>query len=686
MRLTDADSAGLSRWRRRGFSRLLAASLLGIAGSLALPGAEVSRNEPSRPETSPASPVSRIGARTSYKIDVKLDPPRRELAGAEIIHFVNTSQVPVSSLRFHLYWNAFENAGSTFLREAPELVEKLGKNDGWGWCDIEDATLVESGIRLPVSYLHGPDAAPGDRTVAEVKLPGEIGPGQSADVRVVFTNRFPKGTPRCGVRGRFHAAAQWYPQLAVLGAREWTSRTFHRSTEFFADFADYDVSIDVPEEQIVAASGVPVDKEVRSWNGRKVARFKAENVHDFAWFSDPGFLVRNVHQSRGEGLPPMEIELFIQPEHDSQSGRYLSALQSAVQAFEKKLGAYPYPRLTAVDPRYLSEAGGMEYPTIISLGTTVDAPRGANHPETVTFHEFGHQYFYGLLANDETEEAWLDEGINTYLTGRLLREAYGPDHFRFELFGRTIAVRPLAIDYPEETSAPYFDEALSDPGSSPSYAFRNHASYRANSYHKTALALATVERHFGQAAMDKTLRAFVENFRYQHPKGTDFLDTLERNAGLPARNLFETIRGGDGIVDYAVTKCEASPSRKASGWEGEAGSRRTLLASRPSGFDSVVEVSRLGGISLPVEIEMVFADGTKIRRIWDGRDRWIRYTSEGASPIEHAHVDPDRKILVDVDQINNGRNARPHRRSAWCWSERLVLWIESAAELFSVLG
>ena len=111
---------------------------------------------------------------------------------------------------------------------------------------------------------------------------------------------------------------------------------------------------------------------------------------------------------------PVDIRLLVQPEHEHLSRRYLESTKTALRAYGAWSAPYPYPQITVVDPAWNSSSGGMEYPTLFTGGARYFAPEALQSPEGVTVHEAGHQFWYGLVGNNEFEEAWLDEGFNSY--------------------------------------------------------------------------------------------------------------------------------------------------------------------------------------------------------------------------------------------------------------------------------
>ncbi|HEU5250691.1 MAG TPA: M1 family metallopeptidase, partial [Thermoanaerobaculia bacterium] len=375
-----------------------------------------------------AAPLTRPIA--SYEISCRLDAEKKTIEGTELLTWTNTTTRPAATLQFHLYLNAFRNTLSTFWRESGGEHRGNRLPESWGSIELTRMTLADGSDLLPaLTYISPDDGNPHDRTVAEIQLPRPVGPGETIAVSIDFRSRLPRVSTRTGWKGDFFLVAQWFPKIGVLQEKGWNCHQFHASSEFFSDFGDYDVSIDVPRRYRgkVGATGVRVEE--RDLPGERVLyRFKQESVHDFAWTADPNFLVIE-DLFREPGVAATQIHLLLQPEHRRQAPRYLNATKTAISGYGRVLGPYPYSTLTVVDPPWGARgAGGMEYPTLITGGTHRYAPASVHSPESVTVHEFGHQYFYGLIASNEFEEPWLDEGFNSYMEDRVVAAAYGDNH------------------------------------------------------------------------------------------------------------------------------------------------------------------------------------------------------------------------------------------------------------------
>ncbi|MCI0587378.1 MAG: M1 family metallopeptidase [Planctomycetes bacterium] len=442
----------------------------------------------------PSSLPSQSDRIVSYRIEATLDPEARTVRGQERVTWRNASPVPVGDLWFHLYLNAYKNDRSTLMRERGRTDEEdVGKKE-WGWIDVE-GIRTEQGeelLRTRTSFQRPDDGNSDDETVIRVELPAPVPPQGSVTVEVAWTARFPEGLgARNQTRRGYFLGVQWFPKLGVheeirergkrTGRWGWNCHQFHASSEFYADFGTYDVRLTLPVAYRgkVGATGRMVGGPTQSQDGRTLTyEFQAEDVHDFAWVADPAALVarpvfdpetyrgrdraeeerlaRLFGRTKAEmALTPVDVTLFLQPEHHEQEERHLQAVFAAIYWFGLWYGRYPYPNLTVVDPPFGSSTGGMEYPMLITGGSDWYLRSRRHEPEEVLVHEFGHQFWYGLVANDEFEHAWMDEGFNTYSSAKVMDRAFGPERATVSV-GRIpfYAHAPVAFPEPEEGRDP----------------------------------------------------------------------------------------------------------------------------------------------------------------------------------------------------------------------------------------
>ncbi len=427
-------------------------------------------------------------------------------------------------------------------------------------------------------------------------------------------------------------------------------------------------------------------------------------MHDFAWTASRRFLEK-ADRFDDPGYPPVEIRLLVQPEHEHLSRRYLESTKTALRSYGAWSAPYPYPQITVVDPAWNSSSGGMEYPTLLTGGARYFAPETLHSPEVVTVHETGHQFWYGLVGNNEFEEAWLDEGFNSYHEAKASWLWLGPEGVGRYYFGPA-GRRGSRTGLPYVAPGVHLGRGVSDLdelralGESDVMArrgweYRVRGSYGLNSYGKPALSLQTLEALVGDLVMTRILRTYARRYRFAHPRSEDFIATVNEVTGQDWRWYFDETWYSSNLCDYAISVKNERAPRITGFREGASGIPERVERS-PEGtgasgeegpWDAEVTVDRKGEVRLPVEVQVVFADGTVEHEKWDGQYRWLRFRYPGRKVVR-AHVDPERKIAFDVDPANNSwvEDGGASARAATKWSARYLFWLQNLFELHMVVG
>ncbi len=385
----------------------------------------------------------------NYSMEILLDTQQQVIFGKELVTWTNETDYATRELWFHLYWNAFQNNKSTYLIESSGSRTGGFLRDDWGYCRIEKIALLmdenfeEIDLKPGMEFRSPDDENPFDRTVFFVKLPQEIQPGQSVTIRISFQSKIPRPISRTGVYKDNYFIAQWFPKLGVFQNGQWNCHQYHSSSEYFADYGTYDVSITVPSQFVIGATGEH-RTQISSEDGTTTHHFYQHSVHDFAWTASPHLLEYKEDYEFSPGKST-EITLLLQPEHKRIKTRYMNAVKNAIKYSSLFYGDYPYTTVTCVDPGYNSRSGGMEYPTFFTGGTYFLTRKGIPRPEGVTIHEFGHGYFYGLVGNNEFENPWMDEGFTSFLDTEVYYAAYGEPVFSKLYFGIPVTFKGVKI-------------------------------------------------------------------------------------------------------------------------------------------------------------------------------------------------------------------------------------------------
>jgi hypothetical protein len=638
----------------------------------------------------------------NYRIEVELDPEAKLLRAKETITWKNVQPIAAEDLRFHLYWNAWRNNQSTWLSEA--RLRRSGRNrrdpqeGDYSYTDVQSIVLVPDvgvpGVELTSDsrFAAPDDGNPEDRTLLVVPLPEPVPSAGVAQVEIEWESKIPRTFARTGFRGNFFFIAQWFPKIAVFEESGWNAHQFHAGTEFYSDYGEYDVSITVPSGYVVGATGKEAER--KEAGGKTTYRFRQDDVHDFAWTASPDYLVFE-DKFEEPGLPTVAMRLLLQPEHLDQKERHFDATAAALRNYGTWYGPYPYDHVTIVDPAYGSGAGGMEYPTFFTAGTRLFNPFGGGSPEGVTVHECGHQFWYGIVGNNEFEHAWLDEGFNTFSTARTMDVTYGERYYVKRYLNPRgaealsgflpVTFEDIKIDRAVGGNRldGYREAATWDAQSTPTYRYFPETA-SAHSYNKTALWLHTLERYLGWEMLQRILSTFFERYQFRHPGPEDFFAVANEVSGQDLTWFFDQVYRSSNDFDYAIESVSSTPV-KVSGFVERDGALLHQEGGDETGrHRTEVVVRRKGAATFPVEVLLSFEDGTEVRDQWDGKDGWKLYVEERSTKLRYAVVDPERKLLLDLYYTNNSKYLEPKAKlPARKWASKWMIWLQDFLATFT---
>ncbi|MEM9526929.1 MAG: M1 family metallopeptidase, partial [Bacteroidota bacterium] len=472
--------------------------------------------------------------------------------------YVNNSPDTLRELWLHCWPRAYQDNTTAYARQ------ELRNGD----TDFHFSEVSERGTLDSLSFRV--DGSPVDHTfdanntdIALIRLNQGLLPGASILIETPFWVKIPASFSRLGRVGNSYQITQWYPKPAVYDQEGWHPMPYLDAGEYCAEFGSFKVAITLPENYVVGATGVLQESEEREWllekatqdrkvlsqrgdladdyvveaapasaTTNKTITYLAEDVHDFAWFADKRFKVLHdtlrLARTRFTEEEPRKSELG-QKDKDQEvvdiwafftetEARYWTAatdyLKRATRFYSEHLGPYPYPQVSAVQSA-LSAGGGMEYPMITVIGLS----QYAAELDEVLAHEVGHNWFQGILASNEREHPWLDEGLNSYYEQRYMATFY-PNRPQSKILGRAINLDRLGYEYSSRLGV---DQPPATP--SDSLSFWN---YWISAYSKPALSLHQLAARAGEDKVDAAFRAYYENWQFRHPGPEAFYAALEQ--------------------------------------------------------------------------------------------------------------------------------------------------------------
>jgi len=613
-----------------------------------------------------------------YEIDAKYDAGKKIVDATEVLTYHNVTGQALDHFPFHLYQNAFQPK-ATWINEAKVVGSRDTSYAKWedkeyGSEEIKRLEVVGQGdVTAQLHYIAPDDGNKDDKTVIDLHVPKPIAPGAYVQFKMTFQTKFPETQARSGWKHDFVLGGQWFPKVGVWWHGAWNCHQYHAMTEFFADFGVYDVKLTVPQNEVVGATGVKLS-EANNPDNTKTLTYHGDDIHDFAWTASPRYKVKEDGVFQGQ-MGPVSMRILMQPAHWNQVERHEKILRESLDHFERWYGPYPYKTITLVDPEDAA-AGGMEYPTFITGDTSWFMPEGLYLPEIVIEHEFGHQYWYGMVATNEFEDAWLDEGINSYTEVKVLDSILGRNTSGINLAGITLSER-------EQQRLGYISVADVDPIAQKAYDYYSFNSYGGTTYGKTASVLLTLEGIIGEDTMAKAMRAYFMKYRFTHPTKEDFLKTIEEVSGKDLHWYFSQAIYGSPVMDYKVAKISSFPVN----WyeEKKKGAKED---DKNTVYRSYVWLQRKEDFVMPVDVEIKFENDEKIREHWDGASRWTRLGPyEKKTKIASAEIDPDHKIQLDRNDFNssytNEANKKPARKVANYWLF-VTQWVSQALAWWAV--
>lgn len=674
----------------------------------------------------PSSPEAWGGARSgqeatladrvvTYQIEAKLDPVKHIVDGKQRLTWRNRSKRDIHSVYLHLYMNAFESSGSTFFSEKHNkgfhFRSEVDIKDG-EWGHIELRKVEQGGAKVPWQFIH-PDGGPEtDHTVVRLDLPTPVAAGGSTTLDIDFQDQLPRVIARTGYFGSFHLVGQWFPKIGVLelpGERglkseRWNVHEMHLHSEYYADYGLYDVKLTVPKGYTVGATGAE-QGPAQEKDGMLTHHFVQGDVHDFAWTADNRTAPPLEGETRDEpGVPKVKIKVLFPPEYASNAAPVLKATQDAIAWFSTTLGPYPYKTVTAViPPMNAEEAGGMEYPTFFTTEGYRDLTPGTHNVHNqnfVTIHEFGHDYFYGILGSNEFEEPMLDEGLNEYWDLRMLQHHRRP----MDLSDRLANALGMHVTVDNFEALRLFAglEQPADGLGRNSWQRLNTNSYF-SIYSRTATMMHDLELAMGKSALEAAFKQYYATWKFRHPSIADLREALAQSPGKRAvvERYFEQHVYGASRVDDRVEKIVSKKELPQAGtrqhqgrwvedtedaiderneeiekrWEKAHPDARSEV-NGPFPWRTTVVLRRYGA-PVPQTVVVKFADGSQEKILWDNDQRWQRYSFVRPAKAVSAELDPERQHLLDVNKLDDTRTVKADRSASRRWGSEVAAVAET---------
>ena len=501
--------------------------------------------------------------RVEYKIRIDFDHKNHQFLGKQNLKYFNNSNDTINKVFFHLYFNAFQPGSMMDVRSRSlpdpdrrvmDRISKLNKNE-IGFHEVNKIQQDGKNLRHNVQG-----------TILEVELVDPLMPDESTDFYLEYFSQVPVQIRRSGrnnKEGIDYSMAQWFPKIAEYDRQGWHANPYI-AREFYAPWGDFDVSISINKNYIVAATGI-LENKTKEKN-KNVWNFKAKNVHDFVWAADPDY-VHDILKVDSENL---ELHFYYQKTNDEMVSNWKRLQDDTADAFRYingKFGKYPYRKYSVIQ----GGDGGMEYP----MATLITGERSYPSLLSVTIHEALHSWYQMLLGTNESYLAWMDEGFTSFAQNitfiNKFNEIYNLDF-----------TNPLERSYNRYYN--FIKTGLEEPLSTHSDHFSTNQAYGVGSYTKGAIFLMQLGYIIGEDKFFKGLRRYYNEWKFKHPNEYDFLRIMEKESGIEL----------DWYIDYWIKTTHHIDY--------------SLETKKKDDGKISLSVNRIGKMPMPIEIEVLYED------------------------------------------------------------------------------
>ena len=497
-----------------------------------------------------------------YTITAELNDKENSITGTETIVYKNNSPASLDFIWFHIWPNAYKNETTALFQQIKNDSSRSKKLEDPGHGYIDKLSFTVNGQAAKTESHSNPQYI----DIIKLVLEKPLAPGDSISIATPFYVLLPHYFSRSGFDNGEFMACQWYPKPAVYDKNGWHEMPYLDMGEFYSEYATYNVSITVPSDYIVGATGTmqtkeeldaykkiglennkdrkgkPVLYKPTSAGATKTLKYYAEQVPDFAWFADKDFVIQydTVQLSTGKVIDAFS---YYHNKKNTIWENSIDYVKDGVRKYSEWVGEYGYPVVQAVEGPANNSSGGMEYP-MITLITSPSAKKEAL--DGVIAHEIGHNWFMSMLGSNERLHTWMDEGLNTYVQFR-----YEAEKYRYNsIFGDEVPADLKKLSPDQFLEIIYGAIGKSLPMQSametPADKFPNSDEYGLVSYIKTALWLYMLEATVGKDKVDAALKNYFTKWKFKHPEPADM------------QAAFEEAIGGDLAKFFQLTKKEGA--------------------------------------------------------------------------------------------------------------------------------
>ncbi|WP_339660913.1 M1 family metallopeptidase [Croceibacter atlanticus] len=569
-----------------------------------------------------------------YNMDIDMDVETFQYKGTQKLEYTNNSPDDLNRVFYHLYFNAFQPGSEMDVRlqniqdpdgrmtteDKKSRIMSLSESE-MGYIKVK--SLTQDGKEVTYKTVG---------TVLEVELATPIKSGDKATFEMEFDGQVPQQIRRSGrnnAEGVSLSMTQWYPKMAEYDFEGWHADPYI-GREFHGVWGDFNVNITIDKDYIIGGTGYLQNPEDIGYNygdegakgkkgkkGKLTWKFKAPMVHDFTWAADPDYIHDKVTANDGTVLH------FLYQDNDSIKENWKNLqpkTEQILEFFNENIGPYPYEQYSVIQ----GGDGGMEY----GMSTLITGERKFGSLVGVTAHEMAHSWFQFILATNEAQHEWMDEGFTSFISSEAMNVVMGENK-----------ENPHSGSYRGYTYLA--NSGVEQPMTTHADRYNVNQAYSITAYAKGAVFLAQLEYLLGDDLQNEIIKEYYNQWKFKHPTPNDFIRVAEKVSGAELGWYLIDFGQTTNTIDYAVKTIE--------------GNTATL--------------ERIGLMPMPIDAKVTFADGTtKMVHIPLRMMRWVKPNAENvqedwpwAMPtyelkmdkeISKVEIDPSQ-LMADVKRDNN---------------------------------
>ena len=580
--------------------------------------------------------------RVSYDINATLDTQQHSLSSVERLTYYNNSPFPLDTLYLYLHANAYKDTNTYYVREAAKLGDERFVNTepaDRGFITIK--SMIFNGYPLQFDV---------DETILRIPLEKPLVSGDSITMQIDYTLKIPKEFPRLGYWPGHYKMVEWYPKMCVFDDGGWHLDPNHPLDGSYGEFGAYDVTIDLPGDYVVAGTGTQVEPAEKEFidrliatgtkldqGERKTIRFRAENVHDFAWVCDSNFMVKEYKANN------TKILVFHNQQDEKSWANAGTYAVDAVSRYNEWFSRYPHAYLNII---HSHGDIGTTYPQMVILTSGED--QMTRLFESSLANEICLQWFNGIVGTNGIDEAWFGKGFATYAVIRYMEDKYGEDNSLI----KTRFLPPLSLRYFHRFY--YYliqTNQLEKPVSTPPFEYHDIPISYDNSIHsKPGLFFSNLETICGREIFDAVLHEYFQNSTFKHSKVDDYIGICERQSSKNLKQLFDSFLNTTDYCDWTVKKVTAN----------------------------TVTVANNGGLRIPVDVHIRTENGEHIYAVDATKKSDTIIVPKESGMIKRVAIDPSENLL-DPNYWNNYSPRRIRIKPIWAfkwpsYSKYQLIW------------